>query len=237
MTKIIWIAALTAAIFSCQKNTSEALLDAQICLNTAAPSQARGCVAKIASDTSEFAYKLRCSAVFIAEGYGSTSSFIAAVDSLKSPGTCAGDGCTSTVTAVSALAFKSGDNTTGSGQAQNLASSLEAFDNCSKSGVSIYGQLSSLFRIGTLAFVATNLTNPSQAQIEAAIEALPPADLGNLIISTQASSCQNLASAPDSTVAFCNEVGAAISKGGDATQIGDCFKKKATMPSYVCPTY
>ncbi len=215
---------------SCQKSSVEDLQDAQLCLNTAAPSAAKACVTKIATDTSPTANKLRCAAVFISEGYGATSSFVTAIESLKTPGTCTG-GCSSTVNAVTALSF--GNNAVAANRAISLATSNDAFNYCTLSGVPLYQQISALFRLGTLASVQAHIagsgSTPTSTEIKTALGTLPAADLGAIAISTYAGSCQNLDAASDSTKAFCADLAIATAAGDKSpTAVGTCFKNKLT---------
>ncbi len=239
------IALLTTALFSCQKSATENLKDAQLCLNSSAPADARGCLSKIESDTSALANKLRCSAVFISEGFNTPASFISALDKLNSPGTC-GTGCSSTVNAVTALSFKSGNNVGGSAAAvasrqRNLDVSAEAYTYCEQSETPIYFQISSLFRIGTLAsmtaYSVTGVagTTPTETEIKTALGALPAADLGAIAIATYQATCQNIANASDSTKTYCAQLAATQGSGsGSATDVGICFKLKLNDPNAVC---
>lgn len=229
---------LTAVIVlaSCQKSSVEDLQDAQLCLNTAAPAAAKGCVAKIASDVSPTANKLRCASIFISEGYGSTSSFVTAIESLKTPGTCSG-GCSSTVNAVTALSF--GNNAIIANRAVSLATSAEAFNYCTLSAVPLYQQISALFRLGTLASVQAHIAGsgaiPTPTEIKTALSNLPAADLGAIAISTYAGSCQNIDAASDSTKAFCADLAIATAAGDKSpTAVGICFKSKLAGTTTGC---
>lgn len=248
MKKILVSAALivtASTLFSCQKSATENLKDAQLCLNTSAPTEARGCLSKIEGDTSALANKLRCSAVFISEGFNTPASFITALDSLKTPTGCGG-GCSSTVTAVTALSFDSGNNVGGSAPAvanrqRNLDVSVEAFNYCELSETPIYFQISSLFRIGTLASMTAYSVGgvagaaPTETEIKAALSTLPNDQLGAIAISTYAATCQDVANASDSTKTYCAELAAAQSSGdGSANDVGVCFKAKLNNPAAVC---
>ncbi len=248
MKKILIAAALiitTTSLFSCQKSATENLKDAQICLNTSAPAEVRGCLSKIEGDTSALAYKLRCSAVFISEGFNTPASFITALDSLKTPTGCGGT-CSSTVSAVTALSFDSGNNAGPSAPAvanrqRNLDVSVEAYNYCELSETPIYFQISSLFRIGTLAsmtaFSVTGVagTAPTETEIKAALTALPNDQLGAIAIATFEATCQNLETASDSTKTYCAELAAAQSSGdGSANDVGVCFKAKLNNPAAAC---
>ncbi len=236
----------TTAFFSCQKSSTENLKDAQLCLNSSAPSAARGCLSKIEGDSSALANKLRCSAVFISEGFNTPASFITALNSLNKPGTCSG-GCSSTVNAVTALSFESGNNVGGTGSAgeanrnRNLAVSVEAYNYCQLSETPIYFQISSLFRIGTLASMTAYSVSgvagaaPTESEIKTALGQLPNDQLGGIAIATYQATCQNIQNASDSTKAFCAELANAQKTGsGSATDVGICFKAKLSNPAAVC---
>ena len=225
-TKIIFAALLTLTIFSCQKSETNDLQDAQLCLNTAAAADAQNCVSKIASNTSENAYKLRCSAVFISKGFGSPTSFISAMDQIKNGGNaagCSGSACSGTLAAMGTLNFGS-----------DTAAANSAFSECSNSGVGIYAQISSVFKLGTLFSVllppATPGTSLTPAQLESVIASVSDADVGNVIISTYGTSCADTTNAADSTKQYCSELAAAIAAGSSPAVIGAFFKNKLDTP-------
>lgn len=239
---VVLFTLITAAslLFSCQRSAKDDLKDAQLCLNTSAPAEARNCLTKIASDTSATAYKLRCAAVFISEGFNTPASFTDALDKLKNPGTCTG-GCSSTVTAINTLNFHNGSNlsTDAAARQRNLDISAEAFDNCGQAGANIYMQISSLFRLGTLASMTAYQTSggvpPTEDQIKTAIGSLSDADLGAIAVATYTATCTNLTNASDSTKAYCTELGVAVNSSTNQTAVGSCFKNKLQNPNYVCP--
>ena len=117
--------------------------------------------------------------------------------------------------------------------------SAEAFSYCSQSQAGIYLQISSLFRLGTIAAMASYAANgsatPTDDQIKAQIAALDSATLGAIVNITYNSSCQNLSSASDSTKAYCTELGKAVSSGTTETAIGNCLKIKLQNPAATCP--
>ena len=225
--------------FSCQQSSKEDLKEAQLCLNSAAPSDARACLSKISSDTSAAAYKLRCSAVFISEGFNTPATFSNALDTLKNPGTCTG-GCSSTVTAINALNFHAGINlgSDAVARARNLTVSAEAFSYCAQSQAGIYLQISSLFRLGTIAAMASYAANgsaaPTQDQIKAQIAGLDSATLGSIVKLTYSSSCADISTASDSTKAYCTELGKAVNSGTTDAAIGTCLKIKLQNPANPC---
>ncbi len=234
------LAVSSLLILSCQKASSkDDLKDAQLCLNTSAAVDARACLSKIASDTSLTANKLRCAAVFIAEGVTAVT-LADSLDKLKTPGTCTG-GCSATVTAINGLNFHNGVNLSSDAVARqrNIDVAAEAFTYCSASGSSLYTQISSLFRIGTLASMAayplTGGAQPTEDQIKTAIASLDNATLGSIVTSTYSTSCQNLSTASDATKAYCTELSGAINGGSSPTAIGNCLKIKLQNPSAACP--
>ena len=226
---------LTAALVSCAKSEKNDLKEAQLCLNSAEGANALACMDKIASNNSAQAYKLRCAAVFISEGFNSPASFIDALDKINNPsGSCTG-GCSSTVGAISALSFVKSSTD----KVRSEASVDLAFSYCSLADTPIYMQISSLFKIGTLAaniaYIASGGTTPTEDQIKTAISTLPSAEMGQLVVSTYTASCQDLEKASDSTKKYCAELGVAVTAGGTEAQIGDCLKNKLANPSYTCP--
>jgi len=235
---ILFLLILTA----CQKSAVNDLQEAQLCLDHSAAADAMNCVAKIASDTSENAYKLKCSAVFISEGFNTPASFTGILDQLTSPTNshgCVGD-CSSTLAAMNIFKFSSGDNTQAANRQKNNDTAAEAFSYCSSSGVKIYTQISSLFKLGTmLAMVTPSVVaggSSSTADLQAAVSSLPSADVGNVVITAYQQTCTSLSSsASDSMKQYCSELGTAFSAGATATSIGDCLKGRLADPSYVCP--
>ena len=239
----IGLALTSTFIFSCQNAASskDALKETQLCLNTSAPSSARSCVSKISSDLSSAAYKLRCAAIFISEGYNTPAAFTGAFDQINSTGSCTG-GCSSTVNAINSLNFHSGANLGGDPVARqrNQDVAAEAFLNCSQSGANIYTQISSLFQIGTLASMAYyalgSSATPTQDQIKAAIGTLDPATLGAIVTTTYTSTCSgDLSKASAATVKLCSDLAAAVAGGSTQAAIGACLKIKLANPAATCP--
>lgn len=225
---------------SCQKGDSNDLQEAQSCLNTAPAASARACVDKIANDNSAAANSLKCSAIFISEGYGAASSFVDAIESINNTGGCTG-GCSSTVNALNALSFKSG-NVAGDANARtkNNQTAAEAFNVCSKANVKFYTQISSLFKIGTevamLAYAAgIGGTTPTENEIKAQISNMDAEPLGQLVTTTYNSACQDTQNASDATKKYCAELQTAIAGYSTNTQIGNCLKIKLADPNAACP--
>jgi hypothetical protein len=216
-------AALSVSFFSsCQKTQTDELQNAQLCLNTATPAEAQACVTSIASDNTAYASSLRCSAIFISQGYNTPASFLNAIDAINSPETCTGT-CSSTVNALTTFHFST-----------NLLAT-QAFTECSASGVKFYTQLSSLFKIGTAAFVIAGVGTPTADQIQTAIATIPDADVGQVVITTYNSVCTDVSSASDATKKYCAELKLAIEAPTATTAgIGACLKAKLINPAAVC---
>ncbi|MBY0554406.1 hypothetical protein K2P97_07750 [bacterium] len=213
----------STTLFSCAKTDTDALQSAQACLNNAAPSAAEACVSGISSNSSAFASSLRCSAIFISQGYNTPSSFLNAIDAINSPETCSGGTCSSTVNALVSFNFTT-----------NLAAT-QAFNECSASGVKFYTQLSSLFKIGTEAKILSGFANPTAQQIADAIGTISDTTMGQIVTTTYSSVCTDLTSASDATKKYCAELKAAIEAPTSTTAgIGACLKAKLANPAAVC---
>lgn len=234
--RLTLLAAMTLALTtfsSCQKSDTNALQEAQLCLNKATPAMAQACVAGIASNTTSFANSLRCSSIFISEGYGAANAFVNALDSINTTGTCGG-GCSSTVNALTTFKFSSA-GVTAQGIIDNNAKAAEAFAVCSASNIKAYTTISSLFKIGTLAAMLAGVTNPTPDQIKTQISNLPAATLGDLVITTSATVCADTTKASAATKAYCTELAAALaSPAATPTSIGACLKLKLVTPGTPC---
>ena len=226
------------ALASCQKTSTDNLKETQLCLNNSAPSEARACLDKISSDSSAQANKLRCAGIFISEGFNSPASFTTALDQINGSGSCTG-GCSSTIDAMNSFNFHSGDNSDVTNREHNLAVSLEAFNYCSAAETNIYMQISSIFRIGTLAamtaYATTNGATPTVDQIKTAVGSLSNSDVGAIVMTTYTTSCQNLTTASDATKKYCAELETAVNGGTTEDAIGACLKKKLADPAATCP--
>jgi hypothetical protein len=236
------LAALSLSLlFSCSKKTSSNdLQEAQLCLNNATASTAQSCVSNIASDTSAAANSLKCSAIFISEGFGTAVSFINAIDSINSGETCSTT-CSSTLNALTTFNFRGAGVSNTTETAANITTANNAFNLCSQSGVKFYTQISSLFKIGTLASMAAYNASgvagstPTADEIQAQLASLPSADLGSLVLTTQSAVCTDVSSASDATKKYCTELESAIGSYTDPTQIGNCLKIKLDNPATACP--
>lgn len=240
---ILTLAAFTTSTFlySCTESSTSDLQDAQLCLNTAASdSSALSCVEKISSDTSPLAYSLRCSAIFISQGFGDAASFVDALDSINGGSSGCGGGCSSTVSALNALRFEAADVTTVDGRAANNAAAASAFTQCSQADAQIYTQIASLFKLGTLTSMLAYSTvsgTLTETDLENALNSgnLDAETVGQIVSVTYEATCQNTEDASESTQAYCSELAAAIAGGADNTAIGQCLIDKLADPNATCP--
>ena len=224
---------ISLSFFSCKKNDQDALQEAQYCLNKAATTAARACVTGIAGMGNQKAFKLMCASVFISEGFGSPASFASAIQQISNPtpsAGCSGTDCSGSLNAMNVLNFGT-----------NTVSADEAVSYCSKSGVVAYAQLSSMFSIGTQLKIALNGlgtgANPTGAQLEAGLAAIPPATLGAIVVSTYGASCSDLSNASDETKKYCAELSTAMAaSGGSNAAIGACLQARMADPALTaCP--
>ena len=242
-SKIVSLLFLILIITSCQKNDTDLLQEAQSCLNDSPSSEARNCVSKLSSQNSAAAYKLRCAAIYIQEGFGAASSLIKGLNDINNPpgsGGCTGN-CSPTFAVISNFNFHSGNNADSQNRSRNIASANEAVAICSLSESKAYVQVSSLFKIGTLAkmsaygLIAPG-AEPTPAQIQTALSGLPPAEIGQLASTSYKLACATNANPSDSAKKYCDELSKSISTNGtNYSAIGSCLLAKINDATYVCP--
>ncbi len=229
--KIISIATVTLislSFLSCKKNDLDEMQEAQYCLNKAPDSEARACVAGIASKGTPAAFKLMCASVFISKGFGSVSSFASAIQEITNPsgGGCTGSDCAGSLNAMNVMNFGS-----------DVASADEAISYCTKSNVVAYATMSTMFGIGTQLKIALGGLPPTGTNLDAAAQAMPQAAVGAIVNATYASSCSDLSNSSDETQKFCADLSLAVSgTDGSNDQVGKCVKAKLADPSITtCP--
>lgn len=241
-SKALFVCLLIFTLASCQKNEKDDLQEAQACLNNSPASQARSCVSKINSLTSPEAYRLKCAAIYISEGFGAASSLITALNQMNNNGSngCTGN-CSSTIAVMNSFNFSSGDNSQSDNRSRNIATANEAESTCAQTASKAYIQISSLFKLGTLASMAAYSTgiagdSPTEDEIKAAVLTLSDDDVGAIAISTYQSTCIGNENPSDATIKYCSELQTSIgSNGSNYTAIGNCLKHKLTDTTYVCP--
>lgn len=228
---------MTTALYSCKESDTSKLQNAQLCLNSATAATAMGCVSDISSDQSPIAFSLRCSAIFVSQGYGNAVTFIDALKSINDPANCSG--CSSTVNAINAFKFTAAGVSSSIQRDENNAAANYAFTQCSQADAKIYAQIASLFKLGTLtSMLAYNFSGGAaytQDDLAAQIQNLPPADVGAIVTTTYSTACNNLDKASDETKKYCAELKTAIDGGSTETEIGQCLMEKLQNPSYSGP--
>ena len=232
-------------LFSCQKSSTNDLHDVQLCLNGATAATAMGCVDKISGDTSAIAYSLRCSAIFISQGFGTAVSFINALDNLNGSGGASNcTSCSSTVTTIAALKFDSAGVSDNTQRQANIDAATEAFAQCSHADAKIYTQIASLFQLGTMTSMlayslpitgAGGVPNEHDLQNALLSGTLDPVIVGTVVTITYANTCTDTDKASDSTKAYCAQLKTALDSGATPSAIGDCLIKKVANPSLTCP--
>ena len=219
-TQLTSLFILSFIVMSCQKNETDLLQEAQSCLNDAPASEARNCVSKISSIDTPASYKLRCAAIYIHEGYGAVSSLISGLNDMS--------GNSGSFTFINNFNFHSGDNLEPTVQAKNIATANEAVATCAQTGSKAYVQVSSLFKIGTLAKMSAfgSLSSPApgqqptEAEIKTALAGLNPDEIGELATVTYGLACTNSLSASDSAAKYCEQLSTSINSGLSKADIG-----------------
>lgn len=223
------LATVTFAVFgltACEKESEmDTIKDAQMCLNSAAPSGAQACVSKLAPNNSPQANQLKCAAYFIEENMGSPTALIDAIDASNTDSSCAG--CSGSMAIISQLKFSS------------IGNADAAFSVCSASGVGIYTQLASMVNIATVTGAALG-AGANANDYATAIAAVDAGTLGNIVIQTYESSCDSSSSSDsnDSELQkYCTELSGAVAEATPA-DVGACIKYKLTgqnYPGLPCP--
>jgi hypothetical protein len=240
--KLASLVLLSFIVMSCQKNETDLLQEAQSCLNDSPSSEARNCVSKISSINTPASFKLRCAAIYIHEGFGAASALISGLNDMNNPsggGGCSGS-CSPTFGVINNFNFDSGDNADPANQARNIATANEAVAICAQTESKAYIQVSSLFKIGTLAKMTAYSSiipgqEPTPAEIEAALAILDPAEIGELVSTTYNLACANNLNPSEGAAQYCSELSESISSGSSFSDIGSCLLAKIEDENHVCP--
>lgn len=219
-------------ITSCGPQSEKSLLqEAQLCLNEATADQARNCVSKISNITTPGAYKLRCSAIFISEGFGGAAELVKNLDLIESGGSCTN--CSTMVPLMTVFSFNK-NRTDSDSRSINIATSEEAVSECTQAGSKGYYQVSQLFRMGTLAQMeayekggVAPSTIPNESDIQAAIDRITPEVLGEIALSTYRFTCNQTTNPSETMKSICKDFNDAIGTNIDSPElVGECLKKK-----------
>jgi hypothetical protein len=186
---MVWKIALTVslslaalAISGCGEETDQdTIIEAQYCLDTATASTVSSCTAKVANLNSPAASMIRCSADYIAQGFGSPSTLVDAINNLQNPVA----GASASASFLAAVTFPS------------ITAAQTAYSDCvaaeDNTLALLAGMTLSATNIANLAGVS--LTNPTATEINSAIATLesdPTADtdIGTTVQTIYSMGCQ-----------------------------------------------
>lgn len=156
----ILLTAITLTLSACQETDQDRVADAQSCLDSASSATAAQCVSMVNGINSKGAYLIRCSGLFIQEGFMDASRLENAMDAIENSG---GSGASQTM--MSVLAFRN----FGSGSANDQAAQ-QAVDYCNKAGSKGLVMLASVTSIATTAAALAGNPNPSQSDINQGLQ-------------------------------------------------------------------
>jgi hypothetical protein len=220
----------TLFLSSCEEAEEDLLKEAQLCLNRASASEALNCVSKIAGNTTQTAYALRCTAAFISQNKADADQILEALKKLTGPTTdCTGQ-CSPIIPTIKAFNFS------------DRTSANYAFDNCIKSGAKTYAQLASIIKFGTIIYErAKVIQNPPNEDnlktvLTTTVDNTDKTDIGGVISATYGIVCSDpVDKQSESVKPFCQEVKFAIDAGADDLAMGSCFVKRLDVPGAACP--
>lgn len=229
---LVALTLVTGTLFlsSCEEAEEDLLKEAQLCLNRASASEALGCVSKIAGNTTQTAYALRCTAAFISQNKADADQILEALKKLTGPTTdCTGQ-CSPIIPTIKAFNFS------------DRTSANYAFDNCIKSGAKTYAQLASIIKFGTIIYErAKVIQNPPNEDnlktvLTTTVDNTDKTDIGGVISATYGIVCSDpVDKQSESVKPFCQEVKFAIDAGADDLAMGSCFVKRLDVPGAACP--
>lgn len=231
------IVATFFVVNSCGPKAVDKIADAQICLDTANPTQVDDCLDKISGIESEAAYSLRCAGAFIKEGFLDPNVFIDSLSTITSGGVTA-----STFTqAMSLITFNNSSSIS-----TNNGNAAAAFNNCYLSGgkattflasfgyfstaLALYGSLNGVtYDNGdSSSTFATKLTTALATAVLDTGDATPgksnlKAAIGSIVLSTDQISCSGTKKIDASVCAKFQTAITSPSVSSDAGVVGGRF--------------
>lgn len=217
--KAVLLISLSLLFVSCNKNSdSDKLSEAQACLDQATASTASQCMDKVAGLDSAGAYLIRCSAMFIADGFDDTTRLTSAFNNMSNTGSNASavDG---SLQVMSALAFINGGSPSANQTNANLALSY-----CEKSGSKGLILLSGISSMATnMLALASCGTDISCALSNAQSNPVTQAAVGAAAIAAYTANCTG---SEKSNQQFCNQFSDAVTAAGgtsNATSVGSAL--------------
>lgn len=199
---------------------AEKIAEAQACLNKATAATAEACMEKVAGLTNSGANLIRCSAVFIVQGFSEPATIAAAMDNMKS-----GSGTSGSTQAMEALAFNKRST-----QAANFNDAKSAVSYCTASGAKSLTMLSSIANISTAATYVQSLGGCGSTT-EEALDCLANSNdtatkeaVGTSILAAYATNCVGSSSA--ATQEFCDQFADATNGSQDPVEVANAFLEK-----------
>lgn len=227
------VASLTIlALSACETDEDNKIAKAQACLNNATASSVSNCTAMISGLSSARSYLIRCSADFIAQGFGDPDKFAQAFSALQDEET--GSSGSPMLSMLGHMAFDS------------TANANQAFSNCTASGVKGMTMFASMVRMSTIITNASavvpsgpdgSYTPEDMADVlqDGSFDDQSDEELGESVIAAHGAYCQEI---NESNAEMCNDLQSAIDNGsGDTAEIGQqvrCTMDNDAQPSTGC---
>lgn len=165
----IILAAISMTLSACQETDQDRVADAQSCLDTSSSTTAGQCISMVDGIYSKGAYLIRCSGLFIQEGFMDASRLESAMDAIEG-----GGGSSDSQAMMAVLSFRNfGSASANSQAAQN------AVNYCNKAGSKGLVMLASVTSIATTSAAILNNTNPDQTDISNGLNAIVTAGAGS----------------------------------------------------------
>lgn len=226
------LAAMMMTLSACQETDQDRVADAQSCLDSSSSGTAAQCVSMVDGIYSKGAYLIRCSGMFIQEGFMDASRLESAMDAIENDGGSGGS-----TAMMSVLSFRNFGPTT----AENQTAANLAVEYCNKAGSKGLVMLASISSIATTAADIASDTTPSQAQIQAALGAIaagPTSAPAAVAAGGAALAAYNANCAGDggSFGQFCEQFESAIGGSTDPGTVGVQLAQCYTTPG-LCPGF
>lgn len=229
---ILLLAAISLSLSGCQETEQDKIADAQSCLDESSSSTAQACVDMVSGIESKGAYLIRCSAMFIREGFMDASRLSDAMDAIENDG-----GANGSTAMMTVLSFRN----LGVTPAENEAAANLAVSYCDQAGSKGLLMLASISAIATTSAALAGTTNPSQAQIDAALTAISsgaqPAQAAAVGSAAEAAYEANCAGDGGSFGQFCDQfqsVVDAMPPGYTSEDLGEKLAQCYTAPTPDC---
>ena len=228
MMKTFVVGALVLTSFAwvgCESSEDDKIHQAQACLDRASDAtSASECSSMVNGISGPRAGVIRCSAIFISEGFTTRSNkFINAFNALKNP-----DGSADkTVNMMQHLRFESASASTNADLVVRY---------CAETGIEGMIMFASMARMATLlneaAKIESGTGTPTLPQLQAAVDNLTNQQTGEIALTVADTYCKD---ASTNNAEFCGQFNAATQDTSLTTEQIGCLLKKQFEPSIVCP--